>query len=193
MIGQPDDQYKTEVCVMGIDASLCGTGICCLKNNELELHFLPETKLRGAERLLSLRNRLCVILDDFKPKLVVLEGYSYESDGRLFEIGEWGGVIKVELYVRNIPLTIATPKQIKKFASGDGSADKKKMIRSVSQRYNIDVDGNDDLADAAAAAKLGEVYLTGNSKYRSELEIVRDLKLPKVKNGPRYKKRRKAL
>lgn len=39
-------------------------------------------------------------------------------------------------------------KTIKKWATGDGNADKKKMMDYCLQRWGIDVNGKDDLADA---------------------------------------------
>ena len=193
MIGQGKEQSKPEVRVAGVDQSLTGTAICCLENKQLQLTFLPETKLTGAERLLVLRKRLFKIIDAFHPELVALEGYSYDSIGRVFELGEWGGVIKLELFIREIPLIIVPPKRLKKFV-GVKRDDKELMIAAVKQRYKFDAGTNDNLADAAALAKVAEVFLTKETKYRSELEVIRDMQITKVlKKHGRFQKLRRVL
>ncbi len=109
MIGQRKSQNKSEVRVIGIDASLTGTGVCCFEYDYFSPFFIPETKLTGGQRLVKLKRRLFEIIDDFKPELVMLEGYSYYSEGKTFEIGEWGGVIKVGLCERDIPFEAVPP------------------------------------------------------------------------------------
>lgn len=180
-----------EVRVVGIDASLRGTGVCALINGTFRLQFLPDKNRRGAERLLYLRDKLFKFIDKAKPVLALLEGYSYNSEGRLFEIGEWGGVIKVGLFERKIRILTVPPYRLKKFV-GVKKADGKRypedtyktlIVDAVKRRYKLDTKQNDNLADAAILAKIGEVYLTGSSTYRSELEVVRDLKTTKDLKG----------
>ena len=189
MIGQQKSEHKSEVRVAGIDASLTGTGVCCLTKGVYYPVFLPEVKLRGAERLLELRRRLFKVIDDFKPELVMLEGYSYDSVGRLFEIGEWGGIIKVEMCSRGIPVESVAPKRLKRFM-GVTRSDKELMLEAVKNRLKYDAGNNDNLADAAALARLAEVYLTNDTKYRSELEVVRDMRLVRTaQKNAKYTKR----
>ena len=169
--------------ILGVDSSLTGTGVCCLKledrangdGTDIDLHFIREPQLRDAQRLLALRRHLRDILDVFRPDLCVIEGYAYEGLGKLAELGEWGGIIKVELEERSIPFFVVAPKRLKKFVAGHGDANKDQMMESVEERYGIVTD-NDNLADAIGLAKVGEIFLTGESIFRSELEVVRDLK-----------------
>ena len=169
--------------IIGIDLSLTETGICCLRvadrsngdGTDADLHIIKEPKLREAQRLLALRRHLRDIIDVFKPDLAIVEGYAYEGIGRLAELGEWGGVIKVELEERSIPFIVVAPKRLKKFAAGNGDATKEQMIEAVEKRYGVCTD-NDNLADAVGLSKVGEIFVTGKSIFRSELEVVRDLK-----------------
>lgn len=180
MIGQAKSQSKHEVRTLGIDLSLTGTGLCYLENSKFEPFFLPETKLRGAERLVALRKRFCGILDAHpRPTLTAIEGYSYDSIGRVFELGEWGGIVKLDLFVREIPFVVVPPKRLKRFM-GVKRDDKELMIKAAKNRLKFDAEGNDNLADAAALARVAEVYLTKETKYRSELEVVRDMQITKV-------------
>ena len=183
MIGQKKGPCKPEIVTLGIDASLRGTGLCSLELGSLHPYFLPEKKLTGVARLVVLRARLSSYLDTLTraPDIAVIEGYSYDSINRLSDIAEWGGQVKVELYERDIPLIIATPKQLKKFSTGSGDADKDKVMAAAQKKWGLYVDGIDNLADAAVLAKIGEVYLTGDSEYRSELEVVKKIKAPKAR------------
>ncbi len=134
MIGQPKSQIKLEVRTLGLDLSLSGTGICYLENNEFDAIFLPETKLVGVERLLVLRQRFCEILDAHPlPALAVIEGYAYDAIGRLFEIGEWGGIAKLALHERGIPFVTVPPNRLKRFM-GVKRKDKELMIKAVKTR-----------------------------------------------------------
>jgi len=195
MIGHANNQYKREIQTLGIDASLVGTGLCFLDNGVLLPHFMPEKKLRGAERLTALRDRLQAYISGLPslPQIAVIEGYSYDSTNRLADLAEWGGLIRVVLYEHGIPYVTPTPTQLKLFAAGNGGADKDKVMEWVEKKWGLNVDGNDNLSDAAALAKIGYVYLTGDSTYRSELEVVKDMKTPKEKNGKYYKKLRGVL
>jgi len=169
--------------IIGLDLSLRGTGVCCLKFDDnsngngvnVDLHFITEPDLRDAQRLIALRKHLRDIVDVFKPDLAVIEGYAYDGLGRLAEIGEWGGVVKVELEERGVPFITVAPKRLKKFVAGNGDASKDQMIEAVDNKYNITTD-NDNLADAIGLAKVGEIFLTSDSIFRSELEVIRDLK-----------------
>ena len=58
---------------------------------------------------------------------VALEGYAYSAQGRVFHIAENTGVLKYKMYQLDIPVSIYTPSEIKKFATGKGNADKKMM------------------------------------------------------------------
>jgi hypothetical protein len=125
--------------------------------------------------------------------LAVIEGYSYDSVGRLFEIGEWGGLAKVALHERGIRFVTVPPKRLKRFM-GVKRDDKELMIAAVKRRLKFDAGKNDNLADAAAAARLAEVFLTKDTKYRSELEVVRDMQITKaLKNHGRFPKLRRVL
>jgi Holliday junction resolvasome RuvABC endonuclease subunit len=183
--------------VVGIDASLRGTGVCTLASGVFKPYFIPETKLRGAERLCSIRNRLLRIVDKFNPMIAVLEGYSYNSEGRLFEIGELGGVVKAALFDRKTRILTVAPLRLKKFIGVTRLNDKSLVIAAVKRRYKLDVGANDNLADAAVLARIGEVFLTDDSQYRAELEVVRDLKLTKEPRGTgqkwQFKKLKDAL
>jgi Holliday junction resolvasome RuvABC endonuclease subunit len=175
MIAQPAAGDK--VIVAGIDAALRNTGVAIKAGDGLHLYSV-KSRLRGAKRLADLRDQVYALVVMAKPVLVAIEGYSLGSTGRWFDIGEFGGVLKLLLEDAKIPLIIAAPTQLKKFVSGAGTASKERMIEEVTKKYGV-MPRDDNQADACGLAMLAYVYLTGDSRVRTELEVIRDIKNPK--------------
>jgi len=68
-----------------------------------------------------------------------IEGYSYGSTGRVFNIAENVGVLKHQLWQNNIKIDVVPPTTVKKLATGKGNADKAKMeVAFIEQTsYNV--------------------------------------------------------
>ena len=64
----------------------------------------------------------------------VMESYSMGSKGRVFELAEATGYMKLGIYLYNIPLTLFSPSSIKKEFTGKGNADKAKMSEAFKER-----------------------------------------------------------
>lgn len=172
MVAQAISQNKRDYFrVVGVDQALLHTGVCRNVNGDLTTLLIQEKRLRGAERLASIRRQVSLYLAGFDPELIAMEDYSYGSVNRPFDLGELGGVLKLMFLERKVPYILVPPKMLKAFVTNDGNADKDKMIRFVSQKYHLSTE-NDNIADAVGLAKFAEVYLTGQSNYRSELEAV---------------------
>jgi len=58
---------------------------------------------------------------------ITIEGYSFASVGRVFNIAENGGVLKYLLWKNELPYTSIPPTTIKKFATGKGNANKEAL------------------------------------------------------------------
>jgi len=174
MLGQHKGNVK-DTRIIGIDPSLRKTGICSIIDNKIETTLIEDGKHRGVTRLSILRRAFLKIINESKPDLAVMEGYSIGSINRPFDIGEWSGIIKVELFDRNIDLIVVSPMELKKFVVGKGVSGKRLVIANVAKKYGIAVK-DDNLADAIGLAMIGKIYITRESKYRSELEVVRNLK-----------------
>ncbi len=71
----------------------------------------------------------------------MIEGYAYAATGRVFDIGENTGILKYKLWDHNIPYQTATPTQIKKYATGSGSATKEHMYGAWLEETGIDLMG----------------------------------------------------
>ena len=109
---------------------------------------------------------ICVILRDLiqhhEPDLVQMEGVSYGSRGSaaLVDLAGLNFAIRMTLFSENIQYNILAPTSIKKFAVGNGSAEKdvmiaswKKVDKNICNIVDIKVD---DLADSYFIAHFSE-------------------------------------
>lgn len=94
------------------------------------------------------------IIKKYKPDQVKIEGISFGSTGSaaLIDLSGLNYMVRKMLVDRNIPFTIISPSQNKKFATGNGSAEKDVMIdawkrldKNVRDITEVKID---DLADA---------------------------------------------
>ena len=158
----------------GIDLSLTSTGVC-INGNPLAI----SSKLRGAERLCEIRDRLIEKLKFANTKIVALEGYSYSSRFSLaHSIGELGGVIKVALMEAGIEVVVIPPTNRAKFATGRGNASKDDVVAAVLAITPIEKQpGLDDLCDAWVLEQmlryiLGERVLVLTDKQIDAVAVI---------------------
>ena len=176
MIGYSEDQGKPEVRTAGIDPALIKTGFCAVVGPSFSTVLIHEKWARGAERLSRVAQKLRELLDLHRPELLLIEGYSYNSNGRLCDLGEMGGVFRLLFFEKAITYRVVPPALLKHFATGNGLASKERVMREFGGRYGLTFgEKDDDLADAAVLARMGQVILTGASTYRCELEAIRRL------------------
>lgn len=163
--------------IIGLDLSLTSTGVATTEG--LTALAAPdrrrakgETRTDGdnAERLFWLEERLMQEVRDAKSRcatvLVVMEGYSYGSKGSaLFQIGEWGGVVRLDLYKAMVPWVIVTPSQVKKYATGRSGASKEEVISAITHRSGILFTGSgaSDKADAWVLRQMGLAWYWAQS------------------------------
>ena len=77
---------------------------------------------------------LCIGASD-----VAIEGYSFGSKGKVFNLAENMGIFKHKLYKAAIPLTVVEPSKAKKIATGKGNADKQAMYDAFSKETKVDL------------------------------------------------------
>lgn len=106
------------------------------------------------------------------PAKVLLEGYSMGSHGRVFNIAENTGVLKHSLLHAGYEYDVVSPKTIKKFATGNGNADKSKMEEAWMEEVGIDLRSiyrqskstdspSSDIIDSYFIAKYNYMILKG--------------------------------
>lgn len=184
MIALKNSADELKPLIAGLDLSLRSTGVCIGRPGSWETHALKNT-LKGPARLAWIRDQINILVACKKPDLVAIEGYAYGANGRKFDIGELGGVVGLMLYDMKVPVIGVQPTQLKQFVTGNGGAKKHHMMKAVLQKYGVATDC-DDVADAVGLAMCAYVTMTGDSDYRSELEVVKKLRDKKKKRSIKF-------
>lgn len=150
---------------VGIDPSLTGTALavvypdgshqvwrCATEGSQDDSAERVMRRILGIERWL--RDRLQGLPDD-KPLLVGIEGPSYMSQvGHTFDRGGlWHALYRRVWQSGADAVTVITPTQLKKYATGKGNADKDAVILGVCRRWSSFAGGNDQ-ADALTLAAM---------------------------------------
>jgi Holliday junction resolvasome RuvABC endonuclease subunit len=128
--------------VLALDLSLTATGWAMGSHMAFTSAVLASAKLRGMIRLNWIRGWLREVMEHDDIDLVVLEGYSFGSKGRaVINLGELGGVIRLELFGRRMPVAEVPPASLKKYATGRGNAPKEEVLAAAIRR--LDFSGHD--------------------------------------------------
>ncbi len=187
--------------IIGIDPSLTSTGIVVLRGNKVELAVTTKNKpaLGTIDRVRLIYERIVCVAESLTdgekwqaPDLIVIEGFSYGSKGRsVFDIAYLGWRIREELErlrtEDGIPWLEVPPSQLKKFATGQGNANKEIILQQVYKRWGVEFSDNNQ-ADAYVLAQIGRAYLGGMDDLAAfQLEVIANLKGEKPKKKPRKK------
>lgn len=146
--------------VLGIDPSLTSLGLAAIRSDGLRAETravqVPGT---GIPRLLALRDAVLEWVRAYAPAVVAMEGYSMAPRaGRLADLGELGGVLKVALWEMGYRtdqgrLLVVPPALVKKYATGQGNADKGAVRVAVYKRWGFEA-RTDDETDAYVLARI---------------------------------------
>lgn len=115
---------------------------------------------------------LALLPQDYSSTKIMIEGYAMGAKGRVFNIAENTGVLKSGLYRGGYEYETAPPKTIKKFATGNGNADKSKMeeawmeevgidLRSIYRQSKSNDSPSSDIIDSYFIAKYNYMILKG--------------------------------
>ena len=165
---------------LGVDQSLRSTGVFWLGEGIVGWRLIQTKELRGVERLKFIKDALSKIIDDLKPdniKVAALEGASYGSRGKLFELGEVSGIVKTVLTSASVPvILVVPPTQVKKFAGG-GKFEKEDVIKFVNKTMNLSFGLKDsDICDSCVLSMIAQQLDEPTTKIRSQLEVLKTLK-----------------
>ncbi len=171
--------------VLGVDQSLRGTGLCLLSQDAEVLHLetVRPGECRGPARLAHIKARVAELLERGVGGMA-LEGYAYNAVGRVFELGEVGGVLQLLAFERGTPALIVPPTLLKKFAVGDASASKDVMVEAARQTGAAADDDNQ--ADAYFLALIAWYVQRGVAPdVRARCEVLQWLKYKPAKERVR--------
>jgi Holliday junction resolvasome RuvABC endonuclease subunit len=154
--------------ILGLDLSLTSTGVAAISTapagctpTGVTQPIRPK-KLTGYERLRFIRRHVRGEIVRCLPDLVVVEGPSYGSVGRgQHERGGLWWIVMESIDDLGIPIAIAPPSNIKKYATGFGggqNAGKDAVMLQACRRFDWFAGGNDE-ADALWAAAMGCEWL----------------------------------
>lgn len=168
----------------GLDLSLSSSGAVIIDEdyNIVKMETLT-SKVTGTERLMHLRNKLDLFISEYKDtiKLTAIENYAYgkinsDNGGRVFEIGEWGGITRLYLFENDYQFILSAPTQIKKYISGKGTAKTTKglVMLDIYKQYGIEL-RQDDIADAYVLARIAKDFYDDNIKIltTSQQEVIK--------------------
>jgi Holliday junction resolvasome RuvABC endonuclease subunit len=150
--------------VVGVDPSISSTGVFVIgKHIRFErVQSRPgddslSTRLERL-RLMALRTHQFVI-DGDRVDLVVMEGPAYGSNNQMTHMlaGFWW--LLAHALEKTAPVAVVQPGTLKKFATGDGRADKDAMLAAAIGAFPGRGIKNNDVADAAALAAMGAAHL----------------------------------
>lgn len=145
--------------VIGIDESYTRTGIAVIENeNLLYAGSIDFKKLKTkTEKRIAIRNVLNKLILGYEPKMIVCEKIRTFSQGFISKsyISSTGALIATIVdiaFVYNIPVYSVDTRSWKSKVVGTSKhrTENKKLetIEFVKRKFNFDVEGNDDIADA---------------------------------------------
>jgi crossover junction endodeoxyribonuclease RuvC len=124
----------------------------------------PPNGCKNVERLFFLTNLFIEFLSKYDITYCCIESPAYGSEaGHLFELGEWAGIVKLELFKKGIPFMLVAPNQLKKYVSGSGQSKKQTIILDVYKNFGEEI-RQDDIADAYVLARISRDYFVSYEK-----------------------------
>lgn len=109
--------------VIGLDLSLTSTGVCLPDGSSYRIKTRSGD---GDRRLLSIRGSIRAALTAHRPHLAVVEDLPRHAKGAGI-VAKVHGVVVCELLDAGVPYAYVVPATLKKYATDNGNADKRRM------------------------------------------------------------------
>lgn len=149
--------------VIGLDASLTGTGIADTNGWSTAIGEKGLTTLPLQERARAIKTLAAkILLEVGIPDLVVIEGPSYSSKGggAHERSGLWWWLVERVASWESTQIVEVPPSLVKKYAVGKGQAPKEQMVDAVARRFpHYETGGDNNQCDAVVLAAMGADYL----------------------------------
>lgn len=163
--------------VLGLDPGLTRLGLGLIDvraRNNISFHDVrvlrssPGASL--ADRLASLGSEIAEVLDTQEPDHIALERvFSQQNVSTVMGTAQISGVVLYLAGLRNIPVSLYTPTQVKAAVTGYGSADKKQVTAMVTRILKLSTAPKPaDAADALALA-ITHAWQGGSGPVRNSL------------------------
>jgi crossover junction endodeoxyribonuclease RuvC len=151
---------------IGLDLSLVKTGVVVIKNSNVILKQLIQSKPSGdkpineLKRLEKIVEEIEKIVEETQPNVAVIENLAFmaRNTTALTQLAGLNYFVRAMLSKRNIPFFLCAPTSLKKFATGKGNCEKDHIILEAYKQFGEDnIDNN--IADALFLAKIGCIIL----------------------------------
>lgn len=159
---------------VGVDQSLNASGICILSDDGRVQRLLTVEHPTGGAidvKLLSIRRAVISAISGCS--FGAMEGYSYDSTHRAFDLGEVAGTVKVAMLEHDVRYVVVPPVTLKLYATGLSHASKDAMVEAA-KAEGVDP-SNDNEADAFFLARVARDFAQGTAKKRREMEAIHSL------------------
>lgn len=172
--------------IVGIDPSVKSTGLAWPDGTTDTIR--PPATLRGGDRLRWIERHLSRLLrlNPPTPRVAIIEGYSHGGPGGptvMLRLGEVGGIIRLVLARHDTTVVEIPPARLKRWATGNGRADKDAMCEALPRGVSIGMD-TDDEVDAFWLWHLGEHGINGapldsnDPRHRARLDVLANIDWP---------------
>ncbi len=152
--------------ILGIDPGSRKAGFGLIESGRYHPSYLLSgvirvEKLSGAERLKTIFESVCQIIDQYQPQVMAIEKvFVYKNPNSAIKLGQARGVILCAAALKDVPIMEYTPTQIKSTIVGQGHASKDQVQFMVQNLLKLTESPQEDAADALAAALCHDRYLT---------------------------------
>ena len=133
------------------------------------------------------------LLEKYQVTHLVIEGYAHETIGRVFDIGEFTGVLKhliLSHFGHKLNFTEIPPTSMKKYIANSGAAKKVAIDYHIQKNFRLDFK-DDDIADAFGLAVMSidhgdglKEFIAKKKKPKKVLPEIPKEKVPRKKGGP---------
>ncbi|MBD3610925.1 MAG: crossover junction endodeoxyribonuclease RuvC [Hydrogenovibrio crunogenus] len=152
--------------ILGIDPGSRKTGFGIIESGRFHPNYVSSgvirvEKLTGAQRLKTIFESVCQIIDQYQPHVMAIEKvFVYKNPSSAIKLGQARGVILCAAAIKEIPIMEYTPTQIKSTIVGQGHATKDQVQFMVQNLLKLTESPQEDAADALAGALCHDRYLT---------------------------------
>ena len=157
--------------ILGIDPGLANTGFgvvdfCNGRYRMVSYGCITTANdLPHGQRLLTIYNRLCAVIDEFQPNEAGMETLYFAKNAKsAMGVSEARGVVTLCLAQHNITLGEYTPNQIKQAVTGTTAADKALVERYVKLLLGLETEPKPDHAADALAGAITHIHFSGTIK-----------------------------
>ena len=146
--------------ILGIDPgyAIVGWGVIDYTANRFQVlaygAVTTEAKTPFNERLETVYDGICDIINKYKPEALAIEKLFYNTNAKtVIDVAQARGVINLAAAIKNLPVYEYTPLQVKQSVVGYGKAEKKQVMDMTQRILRLaEVPKPDDTADALAIA-----------------------------------------